>query len=44
MVEYWRTGYDWRAHQAELNALPSHVVVGERPLHYLRFEGERPRP
>jgi pimeloyl-ACP methyl ester carboxylesterase len=44
MVEYWRTGYDWRAHEAELNALPSHVVdVGERPLHYLRFEGEQPQ-
>jgi hypothetical protein len=45
MVEYRRTGNDWPAHQAELNALPSHVVViGERRLHYLRFEGERPRP
>jgi pimeloyl-ACP methyl ester carboxylesterase len=44
MVEYWRTGYDWRAHEAELNELPSEVVViDELPLHYLRFEGERPR-
>jgi hypothetical protein len=44
MVEYGRTGYDWRAHQAELNALPSPVVViGEHPVHYLRFDGERPQ-
>ena len=42
MVEYWRTGYDWRAHEAELNELPSRVaVIGGHPLHYLRFEGER---
>jgi hypothetical protein len=44
LVEYWRSGYDWRVHEAELNELPSHlVVIDGRPLHYLRFEGERPR-
>ena len=23
LAEYWRTGYDWRAHEARLNALPA---------------------
>ena len=27
LVEHWRTGYDWRAHEAELNRLP-HVRTG----------------
>ncbi|MEU6248634.1 epoxide hydrolase family protein [Glycomyces sp. NPDC047010] len=43
LVEYWADGYDWRVHEAELNALPSHHAdIDGTPVHYLRFEGERP--
>ena len=43
LVEYWATDYDWRAHERALNALPSHTAdVDGTPVHYLRFDGERP--
>lgn len=43
LVRYWATEYDWRAQEAELNALPNHVAdVDGTPVHYLRFDGERP--
>jgi hypothetical protein len=36
LAEYWRTGYDWRTHEKELNALPNYktVVDGQR-IHFL---------
>jgi pimeloyl-ACP methyl ester carboxylesterase len=43
LVRYWATDYDWRAHEAGLNALPSHMTdIDGTPLHYLRFDGEHP--
>ncbi|WP_406068798.1 epoxide hydrolase family protein [Micromonospora sp. NBC_01638] len=43
LAEYWASGYDWRAHEARINALPHHIAdVGATPVHYLRFDGERP--
>jgi epoxide hydrolase len=27
MAEYWRTGYDWRTHEARLNALPQFTTT-----------------
>jgi pimeloyl-ACP methyl ester carboxylesterase len=43
LVEYWASGYDWRAHEAAVNALPSHLAdVGGQPVHYLRFDAEEP--
>jgi pimeloyl-ACP methyl ester carboxylesterase len=43
LVEYWATEYDWRAHEAELNGLPSYIAdVDGTPVHYLRFDGEHP--
>lgn len=42
LVEYWANDYDWRAHEAAINALPSHFAdIGGTPVHYLRFDGER---
>ncbi|MEU0947216.1 epoxide hydrolase family protein [Streptomyces canus] len=43
LVAYWADGYDWRAHEAAINALPSHLadLDGTR-VHYLRFDGEHP--
>ena len=41
LVGYWADGYDWRRHEAELNALPSAFadIDGTR-VHYLRFDAE----
>lgn len=42
LVEHWATGFDWRAQEAALNALPSRFAeVGGTRLHYLRFDAER---
>lgn len=41
LVAYWAGGYDWRAHEAAINALPSHLAdLDGTPVHYLRYEGE----
>jgi pimeloyl-ACP methyl ester carboxylesterase len=42
LVTYWADGYDWRAHESAINALPSAFadIDGTR-VHYLRFDGER---
>ncbi|WP_399893368.1 epoxide hydrolase family protein [Streptomyces sp. BBFR51] len=43
LVRYWVSGYDWRAHEAAINALPSHFAdIDGTPVHYLRFDGEHP--
>lgn len=43
LAQYWASGYDWRAHEARINALPHHTAdVGGTQVHYLRFDGEQP--
>lgn len=43
LVEYWASDYDWRVHEAAINALPSHLAdIDGTPVHYLRFDGEHP--
>ncbi|MFI7461321.1 epoxide hydrolase family protein [Nonomuraea sp. NPDC049646] len=43
LVTHWASGYDWRAHEAAINALPSHFAdLGGTPVHYLRYDGEHP--
>ncbi|MCA1218303.1 epoxide hydrolase family protein [Streptomyces sp. 8L] len=43
LVAHWASGYDWRAHEAAINALPSHLAdIDGTPVHYLRFDGEHP--
>lgn len=43
LADHWRSGYDWRSHEAGINALPSHFAeLDGVPIHYLRFDGERP--
>jgi len=38
---YWADGFDWRAQEAAINALPSqHADLGGTSVHYLRFDGE----
>src|SRR5690348_17331404 len=41
LAEFWADGFDWRAQEVAINALPSHreMVTGV-PVHYLRFDGE----
>ncbi|WP_067713816.1 epoxide hydrolase family protein [Nocardia yamanashiensis] len=43
MVDYWRTGYDWRAAEAELNRYPQFVteIDGQR-IHFLHVRSAEP--
>ena len=45
LVAHWRTGFDWRAQEALLNALPQYTVplhgIG---LHFLHVPGQGPAP
>jgi pimeloyl-ACP methyl ester carboxylesterase len=41
LVAYWRTGYDWRAHEAELNRLPQFVAALDgTELHFIHVRAE----
>lgn len=43
LVRYWADGYDWRHHEAEVNALPGYVTpLDATDVFYLRFEAEVP--
>jgi pimeloyl-ACP methyl ester carboxylesterase len=47
LVEYWRSGFDWRAEEAALNAFPQfRVPLDGIDLHYLHVPGvgENPMP
>ena len=42
LVDYWRTGFDWRAWEAKLNAFPQYTLPLEGiDLHYLHVPGKR---
>ncbi|UGT44993.1 epoxide hydrolase [Nocardia yamanashiensis] len=43
MVDYWRTGYDWRAAEAELNRYPQFAteIDGQR-IHFLHVRSAEP--
>ncbi len=45
LVEYWRTGFDWRAQEARLNAFPQFIVpLHGIDLHFLHVPGQGPAP
>lgn len=45
LVAYWREGFDWRAAEALLNALPQHKVqLDGIDLHYVHVPGKGPDP
>lgn len=47
LVAYWRTGYDWRKHEAELNRLPHYkATIDGLELHFIhaRGRGAEPKP
>ncbi len=45
LCDYWRTTYDWRAHEAELNAYPQFVsTVDGVDVHFWHVRGTGPSP
>ena len=43
LCEYWRDGYDWRAHEAELNELPGFLCeVDGVDLHFWHVRSSAP--
>jgi pimeloyl-ACP methyl ester carboxylesterase len=43
LVAYWRDGYDWRRHEAELNAVPQFTtVIDGQPVHFLHARSDEP--
>src|SRR5215207_8304416 len=43
LVEFWRTGFDWRAHEARLNAFPQFTTEIEgQPIHFLHVRSPEP--
>ena len=45
LAERWRTGYDWRAHEARLNQIPQYTTtIDGQNIHFLHVRSEsRPR-
>jgi pimeloyl-ACP methyl ester carboxylesterase len=45
LVDFWRSGYDWRHHEARLNAIPQfRTHVNGADLHFVHVKGRGPRP
>ncbi len=43
LVEYWADGYDWRAHEAAINALPHETAdLDGGAVHFLHYRSESP--
>ncbi|MGO1055581.1 epoxide hydrolase family protein [Crossiella sp. CA198] len=43
LVEYWRTGYDWRKVEARLNALPQYLTeIDGLDIHFLHIRSRHP--
>ncbi len=45
LCDYWRTGYDWRAHEAAINSYPQFLCeVDGVDLHFIHLRGKGPNP
>jgi pimeloyl-ACP methyl ester carboxylesterase len=45
LVAYWVDGYDWRAQEAAINALPHYKVeIDGLPIHFVHVRGKGPAP
>src|SRR5262245_56037767 len=45
LVAYWRERYDWRRHEAALNAFPQfRARVGDLGIHFIHVKGKGPKP
>ncbi|MEW2354465.1 epoxide hydrolase family protein [Spirillospora sp. NPDC029432] len=43
LVEYWATGYDWREHEARINAHPQYVTeIDGQDVHFLHVRSPEP--
>ena len=43
MVDYWLDGFDWRAHEAAMNAFPHfRVELDGVPIHFVHVRGQGP--
>ncbi|GGN35913.1 pimeloyl-ACP methyl ester carboxylesterase [Actinoplanes campanulatus] len=43
VADYWRTGYDWRAHETALNRYPQHLTtIDGQNLHFLHVPSPEP--
>ena len=43
LAEYWRTSYDWRAHEARLNAFPQFTTeIDGQTIHFLHVRSPEP--
>jgi len=43
LAERWRTGYDWRAHEARLNQIPQYTTtIDGQNIHFLHVPSEEP--
>jgi hypothetical protein len=42
-AEHWRTGYDWRVHEAELNSFPQFITeIDGHDVHFLHVRSPEP--
>ncbi|HZP45998.1 MAG TPA: epoxide hydrolase [Candidatus Binataceae bacterium] len=45
LVEYWRTQYDWRAHERAMNSFSHYrTTIDDIPIHFIHEPGKGPRP
>jgi epoxide hydrolase len=43
LAEYWRSGYDWRVHEARLNRVPQFTTtIDEQRVHFLHLRSPEP--
>ncbi|GAB2606793.1 epoxide hydrolase family protein [Kribbella endophytica] len=43
LADYWRTSYDWRKHEAELNELPHFTTeIDHQNIHFLHIRSPKP--
>ncbi|WP_328523053.1 epoxide hydrolase family protein [Kribbella sp. NBC_00359] len=43
LAEYWRTGYDWREHEARLNKLPHFTTeIDGQKIHFVHVRSSKP--
>jgi epoxide hydrolase len=43
LAEYWRTGYDWRVHERQLNGFPQFTtVIQDQRVHFLHVRSPEP--
>ena len=43
LADYWRTTYDWRAHEARLNAFPQFTTeIDGQPIHFIHARSPEP--